>query len=316
MRIEQIKQFIEVAASESINVTAQQRYISQQGLSDSLKRMEQELGIALLKKDKTGAFLTQAGSDLLEYFQDIVASFQKIEDYVLAQRLSQLEKKEHIMRILANPMAMSVLVPDLLDIIEAHYGFLTVHCTDVAPLDEMAQAITHNTTDYCIFMLMQFDVDTMLHTLPDDVRVYPLFEDELVACVSRDTELASREYFSAQEFDAMEKVLFNGAYTSPQEHTAEYVSNNTDFQLKTILRHKAIGVSIHSFVKKAFPENLIAAIPIQPPQKIRYYLMFANNRTLSDADFIFLNVLSELLQSATGQKPGYNLHKLFPPKKS
>lgn len=50
MRIEQIKQFIEVAASESINATAQQRYISQQGLSDSLKRMEQELGIALLKK--------------------------------------------------------------------------------------------------------------------------------------------------------------------------------------------------------------------------------------------------------------------------
>ena len=43
--------------------------------------------------------------------------------------------------------------------------------------------------------------------------------------------------------------------------------------------------------------------------------MFANNRTLSDADFIFLNVLSELLQSATGQKPGYDLHKLFPPKK-
>lgn len=61
MRIEQIKQFIEVAASESINATAQQRYISQQGLSDSLKRMEQELGIALLKKDKTGAFIFNTG---------------------------------------------------------------------------------------------------------------------------------------------------------------------------------------------------------------------------------------------------------------
>ena len=42
MRIEQLKYFLEVAHSGSINATAQHLFISQQGISEALKRMEQE----------------------------------------------------------------------------------------------------------------------------------------------------------------------------------------------------------------------------------------------------------------------------------
>ena len=50
MRIEHLKYFLEVAQSGSINAVAQHLFISQQGISDALKRMENELGVVLFKR--------------------------------------------------------------------------------------------------------------------------------------------------------------------------------------------------------------------------------------------------------------------------
>lgn len=65
LRIEQLKYFLEVAQSGSINAVAQHLFISQQGISDALKRMENELGVVLFKRSKMGITLTAGGGRII-----------------------------------------------------------------------------------------------------------------------------------------------------------------------------------------------------------------------------------------------------------
>ena len=83
MRIEQLKYFLEAAQSGSINAVAQHLFISQQGISDALKRMEKELGVVLFNRSKVGITLTPAGEGLYEYAHQVVQAYGQLENYVL-----------------------------------------------------------------------------------------------------------------------------------------------------------------------------------------------------------------------------------------
>ena len=51
----------EVCQTESINRAAENLYISQPYLSQTLKKIEQQLGVSLLKRSNKGISLTDAG---------------------------------------------------------------------------------------------------------------------------------------------------------------------------------------------------------------------------------------------------------------
>lgn len=69
MRIETIKYFLEIADSGSIRMTAQNHFISQQGLSDAIKKMEEELGTQLLIRSKRGVTLSSEGTEVYKYLK-------------------------------------------------------------------------------------------------------------------------------------------------------------------------------------------------------------------------------------------------------
>lgn len=305
MRIEQLKYFLEVARSGSINATAQHLFISQQGISDALKRMEQELGVTLLNRSKTGITLTPEGEKIYPYIIPVVKEYEKMEDYIFSLKVTPKPKNEQAIRILTNPLSMTVMIPDLLELLERKYPTSNFYCSDTVSLDKMVQQIQDANADLCIFMLMHLDAETMLQVFPDDVQVYALFEDELVACVSSDSETAQHKSISAAEFDQLEKVLCDGAYTSPRYSDTEFVSNNIDFQLKLILKRKIAAVTIRYFFPRTFPNDAVTAVPIKPALKVRYYVMVPKVK-LNEEIINVLNVLAEYILDLTGQTVAYS----------
>lgn len=63
MRFEQLQHLIETVESGSISEASKNLYISQQGLSDSLRRLESEIGIPILNRNKKGCSLTKQGEN-------------------------------------------------------------------------------------------------------------------------------------------------------------------------------------------------------------------------------------------------------------
>ncbi len=304
VRIEQLKYFLEVAQSGSINAVAQHLFISQQGISDALKRMENELGVVLFKRSKVGITLTPEGEGLYAYARQVVKAYGELENYVLQLHTTFSKETEHIVKISVNPLSTTILLPDLLERLGNQWPQVIFSCRDTTKIGEMVQQIQQQIADICVFMVMQFDDEQILQSIPDDVAVYKLFEDELVACVLADSALGHQKNISAADFKRLRKVLCDGAYASTQGEEVDFISNNIDFQLKLILKRQAAAVTISYFFEKTFPHDLVTALPMKPAFKVNYYVMLPQ-REWSDTLRFLLQVLADYITELTGQTVAY-----------
>lgn len=304
MRIEQLKYFLEVAQSGSINAVAQHLFISQQGISDALKRMEKELGVVLFNRSKVGITLTPAGEGLYTYARQVVKAYGELENYILQLQDEAAKNTASVLHVSVNPLSTTILLPDILERVEKQRPQLSFSCRDTTKIEEMVQQIQEKAADICIFMLMQFDESKILQAMPEEVTVYKLFEDELVVCVLADSALGRQKNISAAEFKKLHKVLCDGAYNSPQDDEVDFVSNNIDFQLKLILKKQAAAVTTSYFFSRTFPEDLVTALPIKPSFKVSYYVLLSKAEWSEELRFL-LQVLADYLLELTGQKPEY-----------
>ena len=82
---EHIEYFIEVCQHKSISEAAQRLFISQQALSHSIKKLEEQLGYTLFLRTPKGVQMTEAASRLYELFLPSVTSYKKAELKALSQ---------------------------------------------------------------------------------------------------------------------------------------------------------------------------------------------------------------------------------------
>ena len=88
--LQQLKYVIEVSRSRSISKAAQNLFISQPSLSNAIKELENELGIAIFLRTNKGIILTTEGSEFLGYARQVVEQAALLENrYSNAQPLQQ-----------------------------------------------------------------------------------------------------------------------------------------------------------------------------------------------------------------------------------
>jgi len=78
MRIEQIKQLIEIAKTGSINAAAKNLYIAQSSLSSSVKAAETELGNNIFVREGNKLTLTNFGHNFIQSGEKILSDYQEI----------------------------------------------------------------------------------------------------------------------------------------------------------------------------------------------------------------------------------------------
>ncbi len=80
MTLLQLKYFITVAGSASVNEAAKRLFISQPSLSASIQGLEQEVGMELFSRSKRGMTLTREGEEFLGYARQVVEQYQLLEN--------------------------------------------------------------------------------------------------------------------------------------------------------------------------------------------------------------------------------------------
>ena len=65
MRIEQFEYLLEISQNKSMNAASKNLHISPQALSNSIKKLEDELGLTILERTSMGVSLTPDGKSLL-----------------------------------------------------------------------------------------------------------------------------------------------------------------------------------------------------------------------------------------------------------
>jgi DNA-binding transcriptional LysR family regulator len=83
LTLQQLKYVIEVAGRGSINEAAKRLFISQPSLSNAIKDLEVELGIAIFERTNKGITLSKEGVEFLSYARQVVEQAELLESRYL-----------------------------------------------------------------------------------------------------------------------------------------------------------------------------------------------------------------------------------------
>jgi DNA-binding transcriptional LysR family regulator len=88
MRVEQLEYITAVARLGSFRRAAEELHLSQPALSESVRRLEADLGVHVLDRGRSGTTVSDQGRDLLPYVLDVIEAADRLREAAGDQRVS------------------------------------------------------------------------------------------------------------------------------------------------------------------------------------------------------------------------------------
>ena len=232
MELTQLLHFKTIAECKTMTEAAEHLHISQPALSSSLKKLEEELGVALFERKKNNLFLSTAGITALDYAGKILAQSEEMKN------MFRQYAKEGTMLSLgfcdAGPMRLSV------PLFQKSYPYLSVSSEITVDDKNILNNLLSRKYDAVISM------EKLEHK---DVTSIPFAKEELMLSIATDDILAKeksiclrqhtdREIAAYRIFGAFEKYIHNFL---DWLNTLPTVTIYTDyFVFRQMLEHKRV----------------------------------------------------------------------------
>jgi DNA-binding transcriptional LysR family regulator len=200
MRIEQLEYLAEVARLGSFRRAAEALHVSQPALSTSVRSLERELGVDLLKRGRHGAKVSDSGRDLLPHILTVLDS---------VDRLRQASGKQHqsirLVRVgTVNTATVSLLAPAIQQFREIHRS------TQVevigAQQDHIHRAILEGGFDLGLVNYLAGD------DRPPELDSTTLLRGRPVVCLRPDSRLAARAAVRVSDLNSESLIMMRSGY--------------------------------------------------------------------------------------------------------
>ena len=255
MNIDQLKYLADLAITNSMNVTAKRMFITQQAVSDSIKRLEQELGCTLLNRSKTGITFTEDGKVILKHAQKILKQHEQIEHY-----LQEKYNKDYVqgkLLIGAGPVANETILPELLFRMHSRFPNISVHVAGNS-VDTIIKLLKNGALDFILFSYSEdnhFDFQNInFDTIETDLEpflVHKLYIDPMVCIMPNNHPLSVQDTVSTEDMS---------------KHKQTAYSNDTSYITNRGFLHVSTNIKIHQqFIKS---EGTICALPLRTYQAL------------------------------------------------
>lgn len=193
MNLRDLKYFIALAETRHFGRAAGRSFVSQPTLSGQIKKLEDELGVALFERTKKSVTVTPLGLALLPHARRAVEE---------ADALAQLARASH--DPLAGPLRLGV-IPTL-------SPYLTPLV--LAPLKlkhpQLKLVLTEEITDHLIERLRRHEVDAVLLATPvegPEFSARALFDEPFWLAIPRKHPLYTKDTIARRDLDGLELLL-------------------------------------------------------------------------------------------------------------
>lgn len=265
MRIEQLMYLADIAKTKSFSKTAQNFYITQQGASDAIKKLEKEFNVILFNRTKQGVFLTEIGQAFVETAQEMISLYHTLEDKAEAYRATTLAALDGEVSVLAHPRIFQLLPPVI--------RLFRNHCPNAR------LRISESQSNEILEQVLAGAVPLGLVTLPEKTWRSPanpyanysdqlIFEhllvDDMVVCMSSTSPLKSARTLSSADLSQTPLVAYNtglfGEAGNPND--VIFTSNNLETHKKLVAQNLAVDVMLRLEYEKQYGDDpLFVAIP-------------------------------------------------------
>lgn len=193
MNIEDLSYFIEITRTGSITKASKNTFISPQGLSSALQKMEKELEIKLFDRSPNGVIPNEYGRVVLEKSKDILRLYKEMQDDITNLK----RQKQGLIRMVSAYGVIRRLTPDFILKFSAEHPEIHLDYMEFPDL-------------YVDQMLEDDNADIGLGIGPVDQDKFDailLFEEELMLLVRKDHSLAKQDSVSFKDVKDMKFII-------------------------------------------------------------------------------------------------------------
>lgn len=193
MTLTELRYIVTLAQEQHFGRAAERCFVSQPTLSIAVKKLEEELGVAIFERSKTRVYPTPVGEQVVNQAQNVLEQAAGIKDIVSAGK-DQLASPMHIGAIFTiGPYLLPHLIPEL-----------------QKRAKDMPLYVEESYTATLRRRIRQGELDAIVVALPfteADVVTQALYEEEFVVMMDKDHPLAKEKEIQPDQLSAYNVLL-------------------------------------------------------------------------------------------------------------
>ena len=203
MRLEQLQYLVEIYRSKSISLAAERAHISQPALSASISKLEDELGVQLLKRTNQGVYPTETGELVIEKSLQII---EALEEIMSIARVNSNDISSEI-SIAVELNANMTFMPKVFSDFRKRYPKVNI-LQKVGESNNILRDVEAGKADLGII------IQTEELIKAKDISTKEIIQDTLVVLTSRANPLASHGEVNLKTALDQPIILFNSEYNT------------------------------------------------------------------------------------------------------
>lgn len=264
MNIEQLEYIVEIAKSGSFSAAAHQLHITQSALSQSVSKLEEELGLTLFKRSYAGAEITEEGRRILNKAMEAIQTIDEIKE------LSRFESNRirGELNVAAFPGVMPVLVRCLASI-KQDYPLVQINIEENTS-NLIMDDIKLNRIGLGLIAMYKKDIEQLAGLVFE-----PIVQGKFVICANKNSEIAKHKSIHPKDLVKYPFALFNDVFVDDflADHQANYgelpilFQTNNGEAIRTALEENmavTIGHDFSFFGQRKWLSDQYVLIEIKP----------------------------------------------------
>jgi LysR family transcriptional regulator, transcription activator of glutamate synthase operon len=249
MNIEQLEYVVEVAKTKSISIASEKLKISQSGISRSISNLENELGMKLFNRSKSGTLLTDDGEKIVKIAYEIVSKLQLLKEEAQVITTSIHGK----LKISSSPSVMTLLLK-VIPLLKKDYPGVKLEITEQSE-NAIIDDIRNNRIDIGLVYINENIQNS------NDLKYGTLVTGKLNVCVNKNSPLSLHHTLSPKEILDQPLAMFNGVnmkkfmeqfFNDHGEMDILFMSNNSE----TVKRAVVDGIAITFIIDLALNDDI------------------------------------------------------------
>lgn len=186
MTISQIQHFIEVAASGSFANASEKLFITQSGLSYSIRQLEKELSVPLFNRVGNILSLTTYGAAFLPYAQKILAELEQARGSLTA--ITKDSQKDNLDLAYIGSLGKSLIPKVMTDFFIEGHSEINLNLKPFRSFKDLFACFEHDEADAVVY-----------YTKPNNAYSCEIAQQELLLVMPKSHPLAGKSLISLRE---------------------------------------------------------------------------------------------------------------------
>lgn len=271
MTLQQLRYAITIADKGSMNEAAKSLFIAQPSLSETIKELENELGINVFLRSNRGISLTPEGEEFLGYARQVCEQAELLEN----RFINKESKKKFSVSMQHYTFAVYAFVKLVKEIGMDSYEF-AVHETKTS---EVIENVKNFKSEIGVLYLNDFNEQVLGKMLRENsLEFVELFECDTYVYLWSKHPLASRDIISMSDLDPYPCLAFDQGKNN-SFYLAEEMKSTYDYKRlikandRATLLNLMVGLNAYTLCSGIICEDLngsdYIAIPLKESEKMR-----------------------------------------------